>query len=43
MRGADGEREARGWWKRFLADAPGSPARAQIVAVYPDLGGPRSP
>lgn len=37
MRGADGERAARGWWKRFLTDAPNSPARAQIVAIYPDL------
>jgi serine/threonine-protein kinase len=40
MRGTDGEREARGWWKRFLTDAPESPARAQIVAVYPDLVSP---
>ena len=37
MRGPDGERAAHGWWKRFLTDAPDSPAREQIVAIYPDL------
>lgn len=37
MHGAAGEREARSWWQRYLTDVPDSPARAQILAVYPDL------
>jgi serine/threonine-protein kinase len=39
VHGAAGEREARNWWQRYLTDVPDSPARAQILALYPDLAG----
>jgi serine/threonine protein kinase len=37
VRGEAGEREARGWWGRYLHDVPDSPAKAQIVAEFPEL------